>query len=98
MGIKTNNVLPRSAVENADTLAELDAVSMGKPVFAHTRESMIAANHLKHAADLAETYLGGTASTNTPGFFNFSLKVPYGVVAGICRELKRLRCIFGDIL
>lgn len=59
---------------------------MGKPVFAHKRENMLAANHLKHAADLAETYLGGTASTNTPGFFNFSLKVPYGVVAGICRK------------
>ncbi|KAK9897852.1 aldehyde dehydrogenase [Cystobasidium minutum MCA 4210] len=71
-------------VENASTLAELDAVSMGKPVLAHNRECGLAAKHLKHAADLAETYLGGTASTNTPGFFNFSLKVPYGVVAGIC--------------
>lgn len=58
---------------------------MGKPVLAHNRENGLAAHHLKHAADLAETYLGGTASTNTPGFFNFSLKVPYGVVAGICR-------------
>lgn len=59
---------------------------MGKPVAAHIRENMVASRHLKHAADLAETYLGGTASTNTPGFFNFSLKVPYGVVAGICRK------------
>lgn len=73
-------------VENANALAELDAVSMGKPVLAHMRENSLAANHLKHAADLAETYLGGTASSNTPGFFNFSLKVPYGAVAGICRK------------
>jgi acyl-CoA reductase-like NAD-dependent aldehyde dehydrogenase len=60
---------------------------MGKPVKIHFRDTMVATKHLKHAADLAETYLGGTASTNTPGFFNFSLKIPYGVVAGICREL-----------
>lgn len=70
--------------ENADKLAELDGVSMGQPVSIHNRYSGLAGKSLEHAADLAETYLGGTASTNTPGFLNLSLKVPYGVVTGIC--------------
>lgn len=61
---------------------------MGMPSAAAVRGVGIGASKLDHAADLAETYLGGTASTSTPGFLNMGLKVPFGVTAGICRELR----------
>lgn len=67
---------------NTKRLAELDSVCMGVPLAMHGRAVGIAASHLTHSASLAETYLGGTASTSRPGFVNMSLKVPYGVVAG----------------
>lgn len=68
-------------------LAELDSVSMGKPVAFGIRDAMYGAACIRHAAALAESYVGGTATTNAPGRFDFSLKQPYGVVAAICREL-----------
>jgi len=70
--------------QNGDKLAELDGISMGKPVSAYGRELEVATKSLEHAANLCETFLAGNATTNTPGFLNLSLKVPYGVVAGIC--------------
>ncbi|OQE29972.1 hypothetical protein PENSTE_c002G07638 [Penicillium steckii] len=67
--------------ESHDELAELEALSMGRPVSAYF-ESFIAAESLDHYAESGYDALG-TSSLNTPGFVNMTLKQPYGVVGAI---------------
>ncbi|KAJ5288669.1 Retinal dehydrogenase 1 [Penicillium angulare] len=67
--------------ESHDELAELEALSMGRPVSAYF-ESRVAANDLDHYSEAGYQVLG-TSSVNNPGFVNMTLRQPYGVVAGI---------------
>ncbi|CZR60788.1 related to aldehyde dehydrogenase [Phialocephala subalpina] len=58
-------------------LAELDAISMGRPVssFFDTNYAAVHFNYFGEAA-----YAQGHTSLNTPGFLNMSLRQPFGVV------------------
>ncbi|KAJ5396802.1 Retinal dehydrogenase 1 [Penicillium cosmopolitanum] len=67
--------------ESHDELAELEALSMGRPVSAYF-ESYIAAESLDHYAEAGYDALG-TSSLNTPGFVNITMRQPYGVVGAI---------------
>ncbi|KAJ5746702.1 hypothetical protein N7520_011884 [Penicillium odoratum] len=62
-------------------LAELEALSMGRPVSGYF-ESFAASDALNHYAESGYQALG-TSSVNTPGFVNMTLRQPYGVVAAI---------------
>jgi aldehyde dehydrogenase (NAD+) len=64
-----------------DELAELEALSMGRPVSAYF-ESFVVAESLEHYAEAGYDALG-TTSLNTPGFVNITMRQPYGVVGAI---------------
>ncbi|KAF2149113.1 aldehyde dehydrogenase [Myriangium duriaei CBS 260.36] len=67
--------------EQAEELAYLEAVSMGKPVtFFH--DHLSAADHFETFATLGWTAHGKT-TLNTPDTVAMTLRQPYGVVAGI---------------
>lgn len=59
------------------TLAELDAISMGRPVSSFF-DAEYAAVHFNYFGEAA--YAQGHTSLNTPGFLNMSLRQPFGVV------------------
>lgn len=61
-----------------DRLAKLDAMSMGRPVDIFF-DAHYAATHFNYFAEAG--YGQGHTSLNTPGYFNMSLRQPYGVVA-----------------
>jgi aldehyde dehydrogenase (NAD+) len=58
-------------------LAELEALSMGKPISAYM-DAGYAAVHFNYFGEAG--YAQGHTSLNTPGFLNMSLKQPFGVV------------------
>lgn len=68
-------------LESHAELAELEAMSMGRPVSAYF-ESSVAAETFNHYAESGHQALG-TSSLNTPGFVNITMRQPYGVVAAI---------------
>ncbi|KAF7718722.1 Uncharacterized protein PECH_004296 [Penicillium ucsense] len=68
-------------LESHAELAELEAMSMGRPV-SHYVESYASAQSLNHFAEVGCQVLG-TTSLNTPGFVNMTLRQPYGVVGAI---------------
>lgn len=68
-------------IESHDELAELEALSMGRPVSLYF-ESYMAAEALNHYAEAGYQALG-TSSLNTPGFVNMTMRQPYGVVGAI---------------
>ncbi|KAJ5198121.1 uncharacterized protein N7498_007238 [Penicillium cinerascens] len=68
-------------IESHNELAELEAMSMGRPVSIYF-ESYAAAETLNHYAESGYQALG-TSSLNTPGFVNMTMRQPYGVVAAI---------------
>jgi aldehyde dehydrogenase (NAD+) len=68
-------------IESHDELAEIEALSMGRPVSGYF-ESYVAASSLNHYAESGHHALG-TSSLNTPGFLNMTLRQPYGVVGAI---------------
>lgn len=68
-------------IQHDETLAHLEAITMGRPT---------GGNHPGERAALVwEYYAGlgenvhGTTSLSTPGFINMSLRQPFGVTAGI---------------
>ncbi|KAK3114158.1 hypothetical protein LTR53_007797 [Teratosphaeriaceae sp. CCFEE 6253] len=63
-----------------DSLAHLDALSMGRPV-ATFFDAHYAATHFAYFAEAG--YAQGHTSLHTPGFLNLSLKQPFGVCAAI---------------
>ncbi|KAH9208325.1 aldehyde dehydrogenase [Leptodontidium sp. 2 PMI_412] len=67
--------------ESQKELAYLEAIAMGKPIRFY-QENFIAANQFDYYAEAARG-INGSSSLNTPGFFNVTIKVPYGVVAAI---------------
>lgn len=67
--------------ESHDELAELEALSMGRPVSKYF-ESFVTAESLEHYAEAGYEALG-TSSLNTPGFVNITMRQPYGVVGAI---------------
>jgi len=58
-------------------LAELEALSMGKPISEYM-DAGYAAVHFNYFGEAG--YAQGHTSLNTPGFLNMSLKQPFGVV------------------
>lgn len=68
-------------MEAKDELAELEALSMGRPVSKYF-EAELVANSLSHYAEVGIQALG-TSSLNTPGFVNMTLRQPFGVVGAI---------------
>ncbi|KAI2786468.1 Retinal dehydrogenase 1 [Penicillium oxalicum] len=68
-------------MESHAELAELEAMSMGRPV-SHYVESYASAQALNHYAESGCQVLG-TSSLNSPGFVNMTLRQPYGVVGAI---------------
>ncbi|KAJ5930495.1 Retinal dehydrogenase 1 [Penicillium verhagenii] len=67
--------------EAHDELAEIEALSMGRPVSKYI-EGRAAVDYLNHYAEAGYQALG-TSSLNTPGFVNMTMKQPYGVVGAI---------------
>jgi len=61
-----------------DRLAKLDAMSMGRPVDTFF-DAHYAETHFNYFAEAG--YGQGHTILNTPGYFNMSLRQPYGVVA-----------------
>ncbi|KAJ5998978.1 Retinal dehydrogenase 1 [Penicillium sp. IBT 35674x] len=68
-------------VEANDELAELEALSMGRPVSRYF-EAKLAAEYLSYYAEVGIQALG-TSSLNTPGFVNMTMRQPFGVVGAI---------------
>lgn len=68
-------------MESHDELAELEALSMGRPVSMYF-ESYVAAETFNHYAESGHQALG-TSSLNSPGFINITMRQPYGVVGAI---------------
>jgi aldehyde dehydrogenase (NAD+) len=67
--------------EAKDELAELEALSMGRPV-SNYFEADLTVNALNHYAEAGMRALG-TSSLNTPGFVNMTMRQPFGVVGAI---------------
>ncbi|KXT13473.1 hypothetical protein AC579_8623 [Pseudocercospora musae] len=71
-----------SLIRSSSTeLAELDALSMGRPISTYF-DAVRAAEYFEHYAEAAWE-VKGESSLNTPGFVNMTLRQPYGVVAAI---------------
>jgi aldehyde dehydrogenase (NAD+) len=67
--------------ESHDELAQLEAMSMGRPVAGYF-DSWAAASRFDYFAETG--YLAqGSTSLNTPGYVNMTLRQPFGVVAAI---------------
>lgn len=73
--------LAESILANRQELAQLDAMSMGRPVSSHF-DAFACAGNFEHYAQAGLTALG-TTSLNTPGFVNMSFRQPIGPVAAI---------------
>ncbi|KAF7189644.1 Aldehyde dehydrogenase [Pseudocercospora fuligena] len=76
--LKTLATLIRSS---SSELAELDALSMGRPISTYF-DAVRAAEYFEHYAEAAWD-AKGESSLNSPGFVNLTLRQPYGVVAAI---------------
>lgn len=63
--------------ENIPEFAKLEALNIGRPV-SHYVDGPVAAEAFRYFADGAWN-TQGTASHNTPGVFNITVKEPYGV-------------------
>ncbi|EXJ94468.1 hypothetical protein A1O1_02864 [Capronia coronata CBS 617.96] len=72
--------LAEKIIAAKDELAELDAISMGRPVGGYF-DADYAGVHFNYFAEAA--YAQGHSSLNTPGFLNLSLRQPFGVVGVI---------------
>ncbi|KAJ5548902.1 Retinal dehydrogenase 1 [Penicillium frequentans] len=68
-------------LEAKDELAELEALSMGRPV-SKFFEAELSADYLSYYAEVGIQALG-TSSLNTPGFVNMTMRQPFGVVGAI---------------
>jgi len=67
----------------SNEFAKLEALSMGRPVSGYF-DAYAAADHFEHYSNAGfDVQTLGTASVNTPGYLNMTLRQPYGVVAGI---------------
>ncbi|KXT06135.1 hypothetical protein AC578_1278 [Pseudocercospora eumusae] len=72
-----------SLIRSSSTeLAELDALSMGRPISTYF-DAVRAAEYFEHYAEAAWEGAKGESSLNTPGFVNMTMRQPYGVVAAI---------------
>jgi len=67
--------------ESFDELAHLEAISMGRPK-SNYFDAFACADIFEHYSE-AGYEVQGTASLNTPGYVNMTLRQPFGVVAAI---------------
>ena len=73
-------------VRDANELAQLDAMAMGRPVSSYF-DAMYAASLFEHYSQ-AGYDAKGTTSLNTPGFVNMTFRQPIGPVAVVSRSIK----------
>ncbi|KAL2824348.1 aldehyde dehydrogenase domain-containing protein [Aspergillus cavernicola] len=67
--------------ESNDEFARLEALSTGKPVSSYF-DANLAADMFSYFSEAGWT-VQGSSSLNTPGYFNMTIRQPYGVVACI---------------
>ncbi|MHB8996877.1 MAG: aldehyde dehydrogenase family protein [Armatimonadota bacterium] len=86
-GFSRGKILSRAAdliMENLDTLAELETLDVGKPLTETKNIDIpVSAQYLKWYGEVASDNLGETIPVPAAGQIDFSLRQPYGVVAGI---------------
>ncbi|GAA5949611.1 hypothetical protein JCM21900_002469 [Sporobolomyces salmonicolor] len=79
---KALNKLADLLDEHADQIAELDAISTGRPIAYSKARSRLDRGALRSVADLTGCVLG-ESSVLTPGQLGYTLRQPFGVCAGI---------------
>ena len=70
--------------DNAEELAQLESVNVGKPVMASRDEMPFSADNLRFFAGAARNLEGKSASEYIEGYTSMIRREPIGVVAGIC--------------
>src|SRR3954465_10780115 len=70
--------------ENAEELAQLESVNVGKPLMASRDEMPFSADNLRFFAGAARTLEGKSAGEYIQGYTSIVRREPLGIVAGIC--------------
>ncbi|HEY8704300.1 MAG TPA: gamma-aminobutyraldehyde dehydrogenase [Gaiellaceae bacterium] len=70
--------------ENAEELAQLESLNVGKPLMASRDELPFAADNLRFFAGAARNLEGKSAGEYITGYTSFIRREPLGIVAGIC--------------
>lgn len=70
--------------ENAEELAQLESVNVGKPLMASRDELPFAADNLRFFAGAARNLEGKSAGEYITGYTSIIRREPLGIVAGIC--------------
>jgi 1-pyrroline dehydrogenase len=70
--------------ENAEELAQLESVNVGKPLMASRDEMPFSADNLRFFAGAARNLEGKSAGEYIPGYTSMVRREPLGIVAGIC--------------
>jgi 1-pyrroline dehydrogenase len=71
-------------MENAEELAQLESLNVGKPLMASRDEMPFAADNLRFFAGAARNLEGKSAGEYIPGYTSIVRREPLGIVAGIC--------------
>jgi len=70
--------------ENAEELAQLESLNVGKPLMASRDEIPFSADNLRFFAGAARNLEGKSAAEYIPGYTSLIRREPLGIVAGIC--------------
>ena len=70
--------------DNADELAQLESVNVGKPVMASRDEMPFSADNLRFFAGAARNLEGKSTGEYIEGYTSMVRREPIGIVAGIC--------------
>jgi 1-pyrroline dehydrogenase len=70
--------------ENAEELAQLESVNVGKPLMASRDEMPFSADNLRFFAGAARSLEGKSAGEYIQGYTSIVRREPLGIVAGIC--------------
>jgi len=70
--------------ENAEELAQLESLNVGKPLMASRDEMPFCADNLRFFAGAARNLEGKSAAEYIPGYTSTVRREPLGIVAGIC--------------
>ena len=70
--------------DNAEELAQLESVNVGKPLMASRDEMPFSADNLRFFAGAARTLEGKSAGEYIRGYTSLIRREPIGIVAGIC--------------
>jgi 1-pyrroline dehydrogenase len=70
--------------DNAEELAELESLNVGKPLMASRDEMPFSADNLRFFAGAARNLEGKSAAEYIPGYSSMVRREPLGIVGGIC--------------